>query len=153
VETLRALFTLLIGLGMRESSGDYSCGRDQSAGSSSQESDTCEAALFQMSWNMESASGEMETLFDRYWSDPNGFLHVFAEGIWPTASNLETVGEGEGAAYQWLAKFCPAFAVFSTAVGLRNRKDHWGPIIRKEVTLRSDVVDLLSDVESIVESA
>jgi len=153
VETLRALWTLLIGLGMRESSGDYSCGRDQSAGSSSQESDTCEAALFQMSWNMESASGEMETLFDRYWSDPNGFLHVFAEGIWTTASNLETVGEGEGAAYQWLAKFCPAFAVFSTAVGLRNRKDHWGPIIRKEVTLRSDVVDLLSDVESIVESA
>ena len=42
-ERLRALFTLMIGLGMRESSGNYSCGRDTSAGSSSQTSETCES--------------------------------------------------------------------------------------------------------------
>ena len=153
VDTLRHLFVMLIGLGMRESSGNYSCGRDQSAGSSSQTSDTCEAGLFQTSWNIRSASDELPKLFDAYWDDPNGFLPTFAEGISPTASNLETVGSGEGAAYQWLAKFSPAFAVMTTAIGLRTRRNHWGPINREEVDLSVAADDLLKDVELLMGEA
>jgi hypothetical protein len=45
VDTLRHLFALQLGLGMRESSGQYCCGRDMSADNVSAE--TCEAGLFQ----------------------------------------------------------------------------------------------------------
>ncbi len=47
--SLRASYTLLIGLGMRESSGDYCEGRDYSAGSTS--ASTCEAGAWQTSYN------------------------------------------------------------------------------------------------------
>ena len=38
-----------LGLGMRESSGQYCCGRDTSEDNTT--ADTAEAGLFQMSWN------------------------------------------------------------------------------------------------------
>jgi hypothetical protein len=148
VECLRALFTLMIGLGMRESSGKYCEGRDMSADNMA--SDTCEAGLFQMSWNMETAAPEMGELFGEYWDDPNGFLGMFAIDVNPTSANLDVYGSGEGASFQWLAKYSPAFAVMTTAVGLRLRKDHWGPIKRKEVTLSPDAVRLLQAVEMLV---
>jgi len=148
VESMRGLFVIMIGLGMRESSGRYCEGRDMSA--SNVESDTAEAGLFQTSWNIESASPEMGKLMDHYWADPVGFLEMFADGIYPTASNLDVYGSGEGAAYQFLAKFCPAFAVFTSGVGLRKRKDHWGPIKRKEVTLSAAARDLLQAVEDLI---
>jgi hypothetical protein len=44
-DTLRHLFVLLVGLGMQESSGRYSCGRDTTADNTG--ADTAEAGLFQ----------------------------------------------------------------------------------------------------------
>ena len=148
LETLRALFTILIGLGMRESSGRYCEGRDMSADNVA--ADTCESGLFQMSANMHSASPEMKKLFDAYWKDPQGFLDVFREDISPTSSNLDVYGSGKGASFQWLGKFSPAFAAFTTAIGLRKRKAHWGPIQRKEVTLSPAARDLLRKIEALV---
>src|SRR5215831_19616078 len=63
-DTLRHLFVLLIGLGMRESSGVCWEGRDQSA--DNVQSDTCEAGLFQSSWNYRACATDAETLFDEY---------------------------------------------------------------------------------------
>src|SRR4029450_413972 len=102
LDTLRHLFVLMIGLGMRESSGKYCEGRDMSA--SNVTADTCEAGLFQTSWNIRaSAAAEFEYLIGFYWEDdPNGFLPTFAEGIDPTSSNLQVYGSGEGARYQFL---------------------------------------------------
>ena len=151
VEALRGLFTIMIGLGMRESSGKYCEGRDMSA--SNIESDTCEAGLFQTSWNMESADESLSELLANYWDNPNGFLPTFALTINPTSGNLDVYGSGNGAAYQWLAKYSPAFAVMSTAVGLRKRRKHWGPINEKDVTLSRDAVTLLQTVEMIVAMA
>jgi hypothetical protein len=148
LETLRALFVVLTGLGMRESSGRYCEGRDMSADNVA--ADTCEAGLFQMSANMHSASPEMKKLFDVYWKDPQGFLDIFREGINPTASNLDVYGSGKGASFQWLGKFSPAFAAFTTAIGLRKRKAHWGPIQRKEVTLSPAARDLFRKIEALV---
>ena len=45
----------------------------------------------------------------------------------------------------------PAFAVMSTAVGLRVLKDHWGPIKRHEVELVPEVDDLLLKIQELVE--
>src|SRR5262249_31929951 len=49
IDTLRHLFVLMIGLGMRMSSGRYCEGRDQIV--TNINSETAQAGLFQMSWN------------------------------------------------------------------------------------------------------
>lgn len=149
VDTLRALFVMMIGLGMRESSGTYCEGRDMSASNTS--SDTCEAGLFQTSWNIRSTHTSIPMLMDEYIDDPNGFLGVFSEDVSPTANNLNTYGTGQGATYQFLAKYSPAFAALVTGVGMRSRSNHWGPINRGEVTLNSDADKMLKEVETILE--
>ena len=64
IDTLRHLFVLMIGLGMRELSGRYCEGRDQSASNTS--ADTAEAGLFQMSWDAHGASRQISRLLDEY---------------------------------------------------------------------------------------
>jgi hypothetical protein len=79
IDTLRHLFTLILSLGMCESSGNHWCGRDAAAENTSPE--TAEAGLYQTSWNIKSASPEIPKLFNYYWDDPNGFVDVFSEGL------------------------------------------------------------------------
>lgn len=149
LDTLRHLWVMLIGLGMCESSGKYYEGRDLSAENTS--SDTCEAGLFQTSWNIKTCSTAlMQELFNSYMADPNGWLNFFSKGLSPTADGLSSYGAGEGAAYQWLAKFSPAFAVFTTALGLRKRRSHWGPVGRREVEISKDADMMLRDVQALV---
>jgi uncharacterized protein (TIGR02594 family) len=151
IDTLRHLFVLMIGLGMQESSGCYFEGRDMSA--SNVEPDTCEAGLFQASWNIASTSDNIPEVFDDYWQDPNGFLSTFWRGATPEDPvDLKNYGDGDaGTQYQWLAKYSPAFAVMVAALGLRTRCNHWGPINRGEVTLNKDADKMLQEVQDLVE--
>ena len=149
--TLRHLFVLMIGLGMRESSGQYFVGRDTSAHNT--DADTAEAGLFQMSWNMRSASPEMARLFAAYSAGGESFLSIFKEGVSdPKPSDLENFGIGEGVAYQKLAKSCPAFAVETAALGLRMRRQHWGPINDQEAEIRSEADALLTKVQGVIDT-
>jgi uncharacterized protein (TIGR02594 family) len=149
-ETLRALHVMLLGLGMRESSGRCCEGRD--TGASNVTSDTAEAGLFQTSWNIRTASPNIPPLLELFWADPNGFHETFAEGVNPAASELENYGSGSGAAYQFLAKRCPVFACMTTAIGLRTRRSHWGPISRTphEVEIVEEADDFLRQVDGLV---
>ena len=149
-DTLRHLFVMLIGLGMRESSGRWCEGRDLSA--DNVEADTAEAGLFQTSWNISNATDVIPPLLEDYWDDPNGFLDEFRRGVNPTAENLSCYGSGEGARYQFLSRYCPLFAVMTTGVGLRKLRQHWGPINRREVKINPDADRLLRDVQEYLES-
>jgi Putative peptidoglycan binding domain len=149
IDCLRHLFVLLYGLGMQESSGNCFEGRDMSA--SNIESDTCEAGLFQSSYNLFSCADEMDELLAEYIENPNGFFDTFRRTLEPNASQLDCYGSGNGATYQYLARRAPAFAALSTAIGLRCRKDHWGPIIRREVSIMPEIDDLLIEVERLVD--
>ena len=150
-DTLRHLFVMMIGLGPRESSARYCEGRDLSA--SNVESDTCEAGLFQTSWNIRSGSSAIEPLLDDFWDNPNGFLPEFKENVEATENNLNSYGSGDGVRYQWLSRFCPLFHVMVTAVGMRTLRQHWGPINRREVTLKKEADDLLRAVQELVEAS
>src|SRR5882762_789710 len=97
-DTLRHLFVLLIGLGMRESSGEYCTGRDQSAENLTAE--TAEAGLFQTSFNARHANSLLPEIFDRYSQSPVGFLEVFKEGVQRSDSDLENFGSGDGEEFQ-----------------------------------------------------
>jgi hypothetical protein len=151
--TLRHLFVLLIGLGMRESSGRYWEGRDESS-TEEATADTSEAGLFQQSWNARVASPELPKLFAAYSAKPDGFLSIFQEGAGtPKASALQNFGTGEGVAFQKLCKSCPAFAAEAAAVGLRVIRRHWGPINRHEAEVRPEADRLLQQVQNAVDSA
>jgi N-acetylmuramoyl-L-alanine amidase len=148
-DRLRALFALMIGLGMRESSGNCWEGRDMSASNTS--ADTAEAGMFQTSWNINTCSPpDFAQMSELLWDDPNGFLDIFADDITPTSSNLSCYGTGTGARYQWLARFCPLYACVTTALGLRLRRQHWGPINRKEAEVKQAALDLLYKVQLLI---
>jgi hypothetical protein len=46
-----------------------------------------------------------------------------------------------------MCKSCPAFAVESCAITLRNLRQHYGPINRKEAELRVDADQMFKQVE------
>lgn len=150
VDTLRHVFTLLIGLGMRESSGQYCCGRDQSA--SNVTADTAEAGAFQASYNASAASPLMRTLFTQYSANPSGFVDTFKQGVTCSAKNWQNWGTGPGAAYQQLCKTCPAFAAEFAGVGVRVLRQHWGTINNKAVEIRRDADAMLLAVQNAVDA-
>lgn len=151
LDTLRHLFVMQIGLGMRESSGNHWEGRDLSA--SNVQSETAEAGLFQTSWNINAfAPNEINGLLAEFRQDPNGFQPTFGAEISPDKGNLDLYGSGDGAKYQWLAKQSPAFTSLVTGVGMRKGRAHWGPIGRKEVEIKAEVDRMLLDVQALADS-
>jgi hypothetical protein len=149
-DTLRHLFVLLLSLGMRESSGKYCQGRDLGASNTSGE--TAEAGLFQTSFNARGAHATMPQLFQQYKANPAGFVDVFKEGVTCTAANLKDWGAGDGKEYQRLSKAAPAFHTEFTAVGLRNRRRHWGPINTKTVEIRTEADGMFRQVQDLVDA-
>jgi hypothetical protein len=147
-DTLRHLFVLMIGLGMRESSGRYCEGRDQSASNTS--ADTAEAGLFQMSWDAHGASRQIPRLLDEYQANGGGYREIFCEGVTPRRGELDNCGFGTGVQFQQLCKERPGFAVEAAAVGLRNLRKHWGPINRHDAELRPEADDLLRQVQGLL---
>ena len=147
IDTLRHLFVLMIGLGMRMSSGRYCEGRDQSV--TNMTAETAQAGLFQMSWNARVASAETARLLSEYQSGAApGYREIFSEGVSPRAGDLQVFGFGPGATFQRMCKEYPAFAVEAAAVGLRNIRKHWGLINRREAELRLEADAMLRQVQA-----
>ncbi len=150
VVTLRHVFVMLLGLGMRESSGRWCEGRDLAADNIT--SETAEAGLFQTSWNARSASSLLPQLFSDYRAQPAGFLDVFKEGVTARPQNLQNFGSGNGEEFQRLSKECPAFAAEFAAIGVRNMRTHWGPINRHAVELHPEADRMFLRVQHAVDS-
>lgn len=151
-DTLRHLFVLLLGLGMRESSGKHCEGRDRSADNTTAE--TAEAGLFQTSYNARRASPLLPRVFADYKSNPRAnptYLDLFKEGVRCKESNLENFGEGDGRLFQKLSKEAPFFAVTFTAIGLRNVRRHWGPINRHAAEVKPDADAMFMEVQTLMD--
>lgn len=149
VSTLRHLFVLMMGLGMRESSGRFCEGRDRAANNTG--ANTAEAGLFQTSFNAATAHGQMPVLFQHYMANrTTGLVQTFQEGVTPRQQDLQNFGNGPGRDFQQLSKECPAFAVEFCAVGLRNRRTHWGPINSRAAEIRPEANQMFMRVEEIV---
>lgn len=151
-DTLRHAYTLLTGLGMRESSGEHCCGRDTSASNTS--ADTAEAGAWQTSWNSHVFSDELPLLFDKYMADKSGcLLDVFSEGVTCSASNWDSYGSGDGFDFQELEKNCPAFAAEYAAVMLRvsgGSLGHYGPLRTRAAEVRPECDELFQQVQAII---
>ena len=153
VSCLRHLYALMLGSGMRESSGRHCEGRDMSA--SNVEAETCEAGLFQTSYNASGASDpEFDELMVEYSDSRNEatcYLQPFSEEVSCTSSEWESYGSGPGREFQDLCKCCPAFAVETHALTLRNLCNHYGPIIRGEVELKSEAEEMFRQVQDYID--
>lgn len=144
-DTLRHLFVLLMGLGMRESSGKYCDGRDYSAYNTSGSS--CEAGAWQLSWDGASTVPGMDRIVSDYSIGHDGFLSVYKEGVSCSASMLKNWGSGPGLTFQKLSKSCPDFAAMATALGMRRIRNHWGPLNTRAAEIRKEADDLLRKVQ------
>ena len=151
VDTLRHLFVLLIGLGMRESSGRHCEGRDRSASNTT--ANTAEAGLFQTSFDAKSASPLMPQLFQQYSDNPSGFVDIFKEGVQCRDRDFENFGSGAGRDFQRLSKECPAFAAEFAGVGLRNIRTHWGPINTRAAEIRPECNTMLLQIQHAVDTS
>lgn len=153
-DTLRHLWALMLGLGMRESSGRHCEGRDQSADNVS--SDTAEAGLFQTSYNAHSCSSQFDLLFETFSAggaadNPQGFIEWFEEGVSCSSSSWQNYGSGNGAEFQDMCKHQPAFACETCAIVLRKLRQHYGPINRYEAELRTEADDMLMEVQDYID--
>lgn len=153
IDRLRNVYTLLIGLGMRESSGRWCCGRDMSANYST--ADSAEAGIFQASYGGRRSSSEMTKLYQSYRASEVGCISsIYKYGITCSESNLQNWGTGEGLNWQKLTKDCPSFATEYAAILVRvsgGTKGEFGPLRRKESELRPECGDMLKQVQEIVE--
>lgn len=151
-DTLRHLFVVMLGLGMRESSGRYCEGRDRAATNTT--ANTAEAGMFQTSFNAKdghAATNLMMGVFQQYQANASGFIDVFKEGVTATAKDLENFGSGNGLLFQQLSKNCPAFTVEFSAIALRNIRTHWGPINRKQAEVKVEANKLLTQVQHVID--
>jgi hypothetical protein len=162
-DTLRHSYTLLMGLGMMESSGKYCEGRDVSQCFTT--SDSAEAGPFQTSYGARLFSPVLPELFHSYSADQNHcLLKVFQDSIickirkshnrsCPSATS-EVTGTGPGADWQRLTKSCPAFATEYAAVVLRKhggKKGEFNPIRKRQAELRLECDSMLRRVQTYVE--
>lgn len=148
VDTLRHLFVLLLGLGMRESSGRHCCGRDMSARNTS--STTCEAGAWQMSWDAHAGVPLLQRLMNDYKGD--GYADVYDEGVKCSKAEWRCLGDGIGHSFQLMCKNKPDFAAQACALGMRTLRTHWGPLNRREATLAPGADDMLQQVQDTLSS-
>lgn len=143
--TLVNVYTLLLGLGMQESSGRFNEGRDASADNTNG-ADT-EAGLFQQSYDSFPASAELGKLLTN--PPVQCFLEIFKEGV--PAKSTTSLGSGLALRFQQLAKACPEFAVECAGIGIRVLSNHWGPINRGEVKIAPAAADMFRKVQALVD--
>jgi hypothetical protein len=148
--SMRADFTLGLGLGMRESSGAYCEGWDTSAGSR-RPSSAAEAGLFQTSYDSMGATGELQLLYAEYQNNTNRcLLNVFEEQA--SCRPQSILGTGAGADFQRFNKACPAFATEYAMTLLRVLRGHFGPINRREAEVKTTCNAMLVKVQQVIDA-
>lgn len=157
------VYTLLTGLGMRESSGQYCEGKDQAANTGTAEE--AEAGLFQTSYNSryshppkyETPNPILVNLIKQYQAKKDGcLLEVFKPGVTCGALDAVHYGTGPGRDFQILSKSCPAFTAEYTAVMIRvngGARGHYGPLRKKEAEFLPSLKELYSAIEAKVKES
>ena len=154
VDRLRAIYTLALGLGMMESSGNTTVGWDRHKLKVGPKptTDNSEAGLFQTSWDSRNRSPWLIKLYDQYQANPNQCqLLTFMEKV--KDKNEPIYGTGKGGKFQKFNKECPAFATEYVMIMLRVNRSHFGPINIKKAEYNLDAEQMFRDIEKVVDNA
>lgn len=145
---LRVAYTMTIGLGMRESSGNTTDGVDTHKHETPTPSNA-EAGLFQASHDSLRASPWLGRLYEQYTKTPQHCrLDVFTEGTEDLHTSI--IGNGPEGDFQRFTKACPAFATEYAVVMLRVRRDHFGTVNNRDVQYIPSCESMLKTVEMTV---
>lgn len=150
-ERIKQTYTLLIGLGLRESSGQYGTGWDRSKLPEIQPSaNNSETGLFQVSYDNNSKMPDSAALYLTYKAQPDKCsLDIFKEGA--SAVQQDFVGKpSAGYDFQYFMRYCPALQVDYAAAGIRVNRKQWGPLNRKEAEYYKPCEQMLSQVEAVL---
>lgn len=138
-------YTLLAGLGMRESSGRYCEGRDRSANFTAAQD--AEAGIYQSSYVSRVFNSELKPLYDSYKAGNHACdLEVFKEGVTCGEKDFKNWGSGEGARWQAKVKSCPMLGVQWNAILIRSQYRHFGPLIHKAAQYDVRCMEMLKRV-------
>jgi hypothetical protein len=150
LQRLEAVYTLAIGMGTRESSGEPGAGAAYDKANPDPTALTAEAGLFQTSFTSLYATGNNSLLIElmnRYRADST-LCHadVFKEKTKKPLTN--PVGSGPGADFQQLTKTCPAFATEYVMGILRLRRDHYGTLNDHAVEYQKLCLAMFKEIET-----
>lgn len=143
---LRDVYTLALGEGMLESSGNPTKGwyTNKSA-------EEAEAGLFQVSYNSFNTHPVLKGLWDAYHETPEAcWFNIFMQGS--EDEGRDPVGEPDeiAAEFQTFTKQCPSFALEYALVLFRVKRQHFGPINRLEAEFRPECTAMLTQIEDTV---
>jgi hypothetical protein len=146
VDRLRLIYTLGLGVGMIESSGNPTEGPDPQA--HSQSAEQAEAGLFQSSFDSLETNPWLRKLYDYYRAHPQSCqLSIFMEGN--EDLNKPLYGAGPGASFQRFTKECPAFATEYAMVMFRADRSQYGSIGDRLVKYHEACFSMLKELEAI----
>ncbi|WP_028978323.1 papain-like cysteine protease family protein [Sporocytophaga myxococcoides] len=164
--TLRKVFTLLFGLGMQESEGQFSAGLNLDPGESAatKTSEASEAGFFQMSRSIGVGNTtarfkdihDLNEIFTELQSR-GSMLDIFKVGNnrianpSPHRASNESAN-AEGVKFQKLIFTNPAFSVVLAALAIRMNRQHWGPINNRTLKITKDCYDMFQSIEAIMDA-
>lgn len=150
LQRLESVYTLALGLGMRESSGRTTISAPYDSANPNPDSSTGEAGLYQTSYNSTSKSEWLPKLTGQYRHAPEKcYFDVFTEG---TGTKITPpIGSGEGAEFQQLTKSCPAFATEYVMVMMRVSRRHYGPLKIHSAEFENKCLAMFRAIEPIVQ--
>lgn len=159
VERLQYVYSLAIGSGARESDWRWYVGRDTLAKESDRKEcvegsgSTCEAGIYQTSYNSRTSHAVLPLLFAKYRSSTHGcYAEAYKGNSRGNESNLKNWGSDANAReFQRLQKHCPGFATEYHAVMLRVRRSHYGPINKKKALIKKECVQMFKDIKTLVD--
>ena len=89
-------------------------------------------------------------MLQEYWANPNGFLPYFQNGVKLDKDDLGNFGSGDGAKFQFLSKYAPAFHAFVSRGRAALSAPALGADQPHEVELRKDANDMLLEVQHLL---
>lgn len=150
-DRLETVYSLMLGSAARESSWRWCVGKDPGASNTSAE--TCEAGLYQTSYNSRSANAALPELFKTYKSDRQGCFAAEYKGLTTCSdANMKNWGFGDGVEFQKLSKECPGFATEYHSIMVRVARKHYGPINRKTTQIKPACVKMFTQIRKVIEA-
>lgn len=150
-DRLAAVYALMIGSAARESSWRWCVGKD--AGASNTSAETCEAGLYQTSYNSRSASSALPKLFAEFRSNASGCFAAEYKGTSTCSdSNLKNWGTGDGVEFQRLSKACPGFATEYASVMFRTSRKHYGPLNTQKAEFKPVCRDMFAKIRQAIKA-